>query len=238
MGGKYFLHLKSVYSDKTFGRKINYFRFNFGSYIERLKTKRGVSVLEIGPGMGEFVAYLNSMGINNIDIVDNDKEILRFIEKRYKINKSFSVSRVKDLGKNLRFYDLIVLIQVLEHLEIDEYEVFIKTIYSKLKKGGVIIIVVPNANNPLGLVERYGDLQHKNSFTEQSLKDLVFQSNIKNYHLEIRGYNIPPYDIINIFRILFQKILHFFLLILMIANGGTFYKIMTPNIVLIIRKLS
>ena len=112
----------------------------------------------------------------------------------------------------------------------------LKLLYKHLIKGGFLIIVVPNGNNPLGLIERYGDLQHTNCFTEQSLKDLVNISEIKNYKLEIRGYEIPPYDLLNIIRIFFQKTLHFILLLIMIINGGIYFKTMTPNIMLVIKK--
>ena len=74
------------------------------------------------------------------------------------------------------------------------------------------------------------------AFTSQSLKDLVMGSGIVNYNLEIRGYSIPPYSLINLIRILLQKILHLILLGLMVVNGGSFFKVMTPNLTLIIEK--
>lgn len=132
---------------------------------------------------------------------------------------------------------MIVLIQVLEHLPLRRHPQIIKTLFEHLNKNGYILIIVPNANNPLGLVERYVDLQHQTAFTEQSLKDLVNVSRIKGYNMQIEGYEIPPYDVINIVRIFLQKILHFFLLSLLIVNGGNYFRTMTPNIVLKIKKL-
>lgn len=236
MNNSYLSHLDSAYGDKTFKRKVDYIKFNFGREIKKIRFKKTPSVLEIGPGKGEFISYLNSCGIENIDIVDNDSEIINSINKNYKISNSFHSSDIIRVKKKLGKYDIIVLIQLLEHITPLSYFSFIKTIYSKLKKGGVIIVVVPNANNPLGLTERYGDLQHRNSFTEQSLKDLVMGSNIDNYDIEIKSYLIPPYSVVNILRIFLQKILHMTLLLTMIINGGTYFKTMTPNITLIIRK--
>jgi len=231
----YLHHLDSLYTSKTFQRKIDYFRFNFGRFVNRLDPKKA-SVLEIGPGKGEFIAWLNSLGIEDIDVFDIDQEVVDFVKTNYKIKNSFVSDHISSIKDKMRMYDMIILVQVLEHIDPNKYFVFVRSIFSMLRKGGVLIIVVPNANNPLGMVERYGDLQHKNSFTDQSLKDLVFGSKITGYDMEIKGYSIPPYSILNIFRIFMQKILHLFLLLIMIVNGGSFYKIMTPNIVLVLKK--
>lgn len=228
-------HLKEQYNSLTFKRKIDYLRYNFGSIFKKVSLKRG-SILEIGPGMGESIGYLNSLGIYNIDIVDSDKQILQDITNKFKIKRAFINTNVCSIDKKLGRYDLIILIQVLEHMSIDILPKVIKVLFSHLNKNGQIIIVVPNAGNPLGLTERYGDLQHTISFTERSLKDLIELSNIKNYSLKLESFKIPPYETINIVRIVMQKLLHLFLLLIMIVNGGSYFKIMTPNIVLKLKK--
>jgi len=231
----YTKHLKSEYGIKTFNRKVDYIRYNFSKIINN--HAKDASVLEIGPGMGEMVSYLNDLGITNIDVVDNDRNVLTLIKNKYRVRNSYLVSDVLKIGKRLGVYDVIVLIQVLEHLPIVKQPDIIKILYTHRKKEGSIIIVVPNANNPLGLVERYGDLQHTISYTSQSLKDLIVESSIKKFRITISGFKIPVYGTLNIIRIFFQKILHLFLLLIMVANGGTFFKIMTPNISLKIKKI-
>jgi 2-polyprenyl-3-methyl-5-hydroxy-6-metoxy-1,4-benzoquinol methylase len=228
-------HLKEQYSDLTFKRKIDYFKYNFSSLINTIAKKSG-SVLEIGPGMGECIAYLNNKNITNIDVVDNDRQILEKIKDDYKVNKSYLNSDLLLLTNKLGKYDLIILIQVLEHLPLANVPKIIRLLYSHLNKNGEVVVVVPNAGNPLGLVERYGDLQHQIAFTEQSLKDLINESGIANFKLSLEGYNIPPTNVVNIIRIMLQKILHLILLLIMIINGGTYFKIMTPNITLRVKK--
>ena len=230
----YIKHLKGEYSENTFNRKVDYIKYNFGDVVNALP--KNAKVLEVGPGMGEMVSYLNNLGITNIDVVDNDRNILKLIKEKYKVKNNYLADDVLRIGKKLGVYDIIVLIQVLEHLPLVKQPDIIKTLYAYLKKGGYIIIVVPNANNPLGLVERYGDLQHTTSYTNRSLEDLVIESRIKECKIQISGFEIPLYSTINIIRIIFQKILHLFLLLVMMINGGTFFKTMTPNIVLRIKK--
>lgn len=233
----YLNHLEQMYDKRTFAKKIDYIRYNFSEIFRNLNIKDS-SFLEIGPGMGEFISYLNLRGVKKIDIVDNDKYVLEFAKKKYTIRNAILSNNIIQIENKLDKYDLIIMIQVLEHIPVEYYKKIMQILYKHLNTGGYIAIIVPNANNPLGLIERYGDLQHTGSFTEQSLKDLINISGIENYSIKIRGYEIPPYDFINIIRIILQKILHFFLLGIMMINGGIFFKTMTPNIMLILRKNS
>lgn len=233
---QYKKHLQDLYSNATFRRKVEYIDYNFGQWL-KLAVKSGQSVLEIGPGMGELVGYLNNLGCRQIDVVDNDKHILDEIGKNFKTRRRFLNGNITVLDNKLTNFRTIVGIQVLEHMSVDLLPKVIAILYKHLDRGGEMVFVVPNAGNPLGLVERYGDWQHTTAFTEQSLKDLVTVSGIKNYEVCLSGYQIPPSGLINIVRIVVQKILHLFLLGLMIANGGTFFKILSPNIVLKIKKL-
>lgn len=227
----YLTHLKQMSSSKTFQRKVDYLNFNLGKYLSR-----NSAILEVGPGLGEFEYYLNQKQIYDIDILDNDKNIIKLISENYKIKKSILIKSSELPVKKLRTYDLILALQVLEHIPVKSYSDFVKILFSKLKKKGTLIIIVPNANNPLGLTERYADLQHTSSFTTQSLNDLVNAADLKNYQLDVKGYQIPPVDLINIVRIFFQKILHTLLIILMAVNGGVYYKVMTPNIMMVLKK--
>lgn len=231
----YVQHLQELYTPQTFERKKRYIDYNFAKYFKEVGHKN-LQVLEVGPGLGELESYLNDNSVNSIDIADNDQSILAYVTKRYKINKSFLTKDLVDINKKLGQYNFILLMQVLEHLPVSAYSGTLKILYSHLKKNGYLVIVVPNGNNPLGLIERYADLQHTGCFAEPSLRDLVRVSGIKDHKIELRGYEIPPYDLINLIRIFLQKILHFILYLIMIINGGNYFKIMTPNITLVIKK--
>ncbi|KKQ95044.1 MAG: Methyltransferase type 11 [Candidatus Woesebacteria bacterium GW2011_GWA1_39_11b] len=236
MKDSYLSRLEDVYNQKSFQRKVNYIKYNFGPIIRNLKTRKDISVLEVGPGKGEFIKYLHTCRIKNIDVIDKDKNVMKSLQNNFNITNAFNSDNVASIKSKLRRYDLVILIQVLEHMSPKFYFSTIKTLFSRVKNNGYILIVVPNANNPLGLVERYGDLQHQMAFTEQSLKDLIRGAGIHNFDFDIKGYSIPPYDVVNMVRIILQKLLHLFLLTIMVINGGTYFKIMNPNIVLIIRK--
>lgn len=232
----YIQHLQQLSNPQTFKRKKEYIDYNLKSYFKEIGF-RDIEVLEIGPGLGELEAYLNERGVFLIDIVDNDKSVLNYVTKKYKIKNSFLIKGISKLDQKISQYDLILLMQVLEHLPVNQQSKILKILYKHLNKNGFLAVVAPNGNNPLGLVERYGDIQHTTCFTEQSFKDLINISGIKNYEIKIIGYEIPPYSLLNIIRIFLQKVLHIFLLMVMIINGGTYFKVMTPNIMLVIKKV-
>lgn len=167
----YVKHLEELSTPATFKRKKDYIEYNLRSYFKRIGLTN-IKVLEVGSGLGEFESYLNDRGVTNIDIVDNDKSILSYVSKKYKIKEHYLTNNISLIDKKLSKYNFIFLMQVLEHLPKRKYHMVLNLLFTHLEKGGFLVIVVPNANNPLGLVERYGDLQHTGSFTEQSLKDL------------------------------------------------------------------
>jgi len=231
----YLENLSSLYSKDTFKRKAAYIKYNFDSIIRTLSFEKD-AVLEIGPGMGEFVKLISLLGGKKIDIIDNDKSILEYIEKKYHIRYKYLTDNISSMDNKLGKYKLIMMIQVFEHIPVEQYKNTIDILFKHLEINGYIVIVVPNANNPVGLTERYHDLQHQNSFTTQSLKELLRISGIKNYEYQIKNFAIPPTDIVNIIRKILQKILHLILLAIMIINGGVYYNLMAPNIVLIVKK--
>lgn len=218
----------------AFSRRVGYLNYNFKEYLHGLNpTSR---VLEIGPGTGELLEILNKRKIFSIDIVDNDLAILKYCQSKYKIGNAI-LSKSLDLSKSVKSkYDFIVLTQVFEHIPKSSYQNWLKTLHASLNPGGSILITVPNGANPLVGTERYGDLQHENVFTIFSFQELMTFANFKNVQYAIKAFEIPPINVVNLLRIILQKILHGFFILLMIINGGIYQTLMTPNITLVITK--
>lgn len=231
----YLSHLQSIGDNEVnFQRKIGYIKYNFGKYIKELNSKS--TVLEIGPGSGAVECYLNSNSVTNIDLIDNDLPVLKYVQNKYTVNKVFQTSDLSKIKSKLQKYDLIFMLQVFEHIPRDQYVSLINVLVGQLKKDGKIIIMVPNGGNPLGLLERYHDLQHENAYTTDSLYELTNYCGVSGVSSLVEGYKIPPYNIINLIRIILQKILHLLIIMALIVNGGVYQTIMTPNITLIISK--
>ena len=231
----YLDYLDKNYSKKTFSRKVNYIKYNFQKYLT-FENIEEVRILEIGAGLGENIKYFNDRGFTNIDIIDNDQSVLNNISKSYKIQRALFCEQLDKLESLLDKYDAVIATQVMEHIPRNEQMLFVNTLYKSLKAGGYIIITVPNMANPFTLYERYGDLTHETAFTDNSLRQLCLNCNIPLSKVKIQGFQIPPYSLLNVIRIFFQKVLHGIILLLSIINAGGYSKKLTPNITLVIKK--
>lgn len=231
----YLGHLNSLYNNKTFLRKKEYIKHNFSKVVKHLNSKS--HVLEIGPGMGEFVSSLNEYKIYNIDVLDADKHVLKNMSDNFKVKrkiKSFLGDKFK--LTILQKYDVIFMMQIFEHITKSSYINTITQLFNHLKPGGSLIITVPNGANPFNIGERYADLQHEAMFTEISLKELPYYCDLTNFTLEVQPYLIPPSSPINIIRIFMQAMLHFLIRLIFMINGGIYQTILTPQITLVITR--
>ncbi len=241
MSKNYVQYMQSITTAKTLNRKNNYIKYNFGKILKKvsLNSSSNLKILEIGPGLGEFISYCsNNYKKSVIDIVDNDQSILFYNKEKYSIRKTFLIDKdVKEISNKLDDYDIIVATQVLEHIPVSQQISFISTLFKHLKKNGTLIVTAPNMANPFTLCERYADITHTTGFTDNAMKELFLKSiNSSNVAIKIQPFRIPPYSIANILRIIAQKILHYILITLSIINAGSYSTILTPNITLVIYK--
>jgi 2-polyprenyl-3-methyl-5-hydroxy-6-metoxy-1,4-benzoquinol methylase len=231
----YLQYLQNISSSLTFKRKVEYLRFNYGKYFGTGNNKE-LKVLEIGPGMGECISYLNNKNVQNIDILDNDKNIIEYLESKYKLHKAYCSKDLLEIKNKLQIYDVIIMTEVLEHLHKETAKKWITLLYEHLNKKGIILITVPNMGNPFGFFERYYDITHEEGYTENSLFELSKICGVQEKEISIKSFHIPLYSPLNIIRRFFQSIFHFIMRICFMINGSVYPTYLTPKITLIIKK--
>ena len=229
----YFQFLDTMYSSRTFKRKLCYIKYNFGRYLGPNKK-----ALEIGPGMGEFITELSRQGTTTVDVVECDQRVMQHITKNHAVRRTWNVAleNLESIAPELDRYDIIMCSQVLEHVRPEALCSVLRTLYASLVAGGVLIVVVPNGSNPLNMINLYNDLTHRGLFTERSLRQLAAMSEIPATSVKVTAYRIPPSTPLNLLRIVAQKILHLFLLLMLFANGGDYSMLLHPNLCLVIRR--
>ena len=174
--GYRFFYPFSTIGDATFYEDLSRNRKNY--YSRRWEHTKAMnyinvsdSVLEIGSGFGSFLNLLkknqivskglelNSHAVDKCKIegLDVDEKL---IQEEAKINKEQ--------------YDVVCYFQVLEHIV--EVNSFIDSSIRALKKGGKLIIGVPNNNPYLFINDKYHTLNmpphHAGLWNKQSLKSL------------------------------------------------------------------
>jgi len=137
-------------------------------------------VLDYGCGFGSFVYYLKQYFLD-VEGLDGSKHQVA-VAKRNALPveilevKEFSLWSANSPNK----YDVIFLLDVLEHVPVVEQINFLRILVNTLKPGGVLYIKVPNANSLLANRWRYIDWTHHSSFTEASLDFVCLNSGLDN----------------------------------------------------------
>lgn len=104
-----------------------------------IKYKSSGAVLEIGPGYGLFSSLLLKKGNYKLDIVEP------YLSPHYLLGNTFKLHKTnldEFLMKNKKKFDLIIMFDVIEHLE-DPFSALHK-LKNILKKEGILVVQTPN----------------------------------------------------------------------------------------------
>ena len=103
--------------------------------IKNEGKKEKFSILEIGPGVGVNIEVLQTYGV--VDILEIDQYFIELIQKNKKLNVRKFFNQFSEITQK---YDLIVFLDVLEHIE--DHQIFLKEISYILNHDGIGIMSV------------------------------------------------------------------------------------------------
>lgn len=106
---------------------------------------KNLDILDLGCGGGlvsESLARLEG-NVTGVDFVKNNIDVARFHSIQNKLKIKYIHADIENLKVDKKF-DLIILFEILEHLE--DWTKFLKFISKNLKKNGLIIISTINRN--------------------------------------------------------------------------------------------
>ena len=129
-------------------------------------------ILELGCGQGRFLKFVEDCGYRNMVGVDVSAEQ---VEVARKLCSSAEVCHgdVLDYLAECEPADVIVAIDLIEHLTKEELIHFLELTRQRLRPEGVLVLQTPNAASPLGLRQRYHDFTHEISFDRAALTNLL-----------------------------------------------------------------
>lgn len=130
-------------------------------------------VLELGCGVGLFLAYIEKMGCRNFIGVEMDPKAKQFMPPA--IAASVVTASFEDFfaAHDGSRFDRIVLLDVFEHFAPGEGVALLRRLEGLLAEGGRIILRVPNVASPWGLQYQYNDLTHKGCYGPGNLRQLA-----------------------------------------------------------------
>ncbi|MEQ1704427.1 MAG: class I SAM-dependent methyltransferase [Rickettsiales bacterium] len=149
--------LKEIYNsaysgNKSYaGDKDSFFTFSTMDITQYLVAKvdfTGKTVLEVGCGTGETAMAIAGAGAKSVYAVDYAQEAIKGCKLRHQSDNL--VFDTKDYHDITEFYDVVVLQEVIEHL--DHPEQAITDLMQRVKKDGILVVTCPNFTNIRGYI--------------------------------------------------------------------------------------
>ena len=132
--------------------------------------------LDIACGPGTFIGkYLDSRS----EGWDISEEQIKFAKnKYYSIEKNFKIRDLREAIKSQQKYDVITLLEFIEHISRSEVQKVVSELYTMLNDGGKIIITTPNYRGLWLFLEKIVSIvgpvdyknQHINRYTPKRVK--------------------------------------------------------------------
>ena len=129
------------------------------NYLKHINPYISGKILEIGCNKGYMLKALQDLGFKNLHGIDLSNSDLSIAKNR----TGLDMLKQENAFDNLKYnkYDLILCKDVMEHIQKDKQEEFVKEIYNSLNIGGMAIIQVPNMDWMMSNHERYMDFTHE-----------------------------------------------------------------------------
>lgn len=158
-----------LYEDLYLQEERHWWHISKRNVVERmldtfLHNKKN-QILDIGCGAGKTMDMLSRFG--TVWGLDNSKTALSFCKKRGGF-KHLALGEATDMGFQDNFFDVITILDVLEHTEENATILEIKRI---LKPGGITIIIVPAYQWLWSTWDEV--LKHKKRYTKHYLETVV-----------------------------------------------------------------
>ena len=161
-------------------------------YLEFLPKELDSRIVDLGCGTGSLVSGLLNCGYTNVSGIDVSEEN---VQQGKLAGLSIKHREIIDfinesLSKNNK-YDVVFLLDVLEHLDDDELYEVVDGVKKVLDKNGCFIIKTINAESLISGMGRYMDITHERSFTSYSLRELMNAFEYKNFKILNSKINKP-----------------------------------------------
>lgn len=160
----------------------------------RLPADKNAKVLDVGCGMGFALLALRELGFPNLSGVESDSGQAKSCQAK-NLDVTLADDTIEFLKQHAGTYDLIICLDVIEHIPVAIQLAFVHALAGALRSGGKLICTVPNANSALAARWRYNDWTHAASFTEHSLDFLLYNGGFTDIQVAGHEFNRRPKNV-------------------------------------------
>lgn len=209
----------------------------FKTYIlPHIPQNKDCKILEIGCGYGRYTTLLtNILKYKEVIGIDISEEQIEFAKKNYKLDNVFKEDAVSYLKLKSSKYDVVILMDVLEHLELAYSIELLEKINQALSPSGKLIIQVPNGLSPLKPIF-YGDVTHVRAFSVNSMSQILRMGGFNHF----KNFSLPPmvHGIKSLLhRIIWSSVINpFIYLFITLSHGSPVGGIYSSNLLTVVYK--
>lgn len=190
-------------------------------------TDRSSHIFDFGCGHGALLARAKQLGYLNVSGCDASEEQVRLAHS-FGHSEVFLSTGSDSLARFSERFDLIVLLDVIEHLSLGELLTTVDSCYAALRPGGQILIHAPNGEGLSGMAIVFGDLTHFRGFTAGSLTQTL---RVCSFDKVMIWEDRPiSHGFVSFARLLLWHLLSFPSRILRIAETGSTKHYLTRNL--------
>jgi len=160
-----------------------YYRWLVGPW---LPDGTGKSLLDVGCGMGFALRAMQDHGFERVRGIDISPEQIAAC-RELGLPGELVESTESYLWSCEERFDVILLLDVLEHVPRESQIPLMRAVEHVLNPDGKVVITVPNAGSPLAMVWRYQDFTHHSSFTRESLSFVLLNAGFSKIEIPGQG---------------------------------------------------
>lgn len=151
-----------------------------------INLNNNLKCLDVGCGSNNFALNFESVSNFEIDQIDVDPKNLKDLKKGRGVIFEYDINNKSENLKEK--YDIIFLLDVLEHIDNDDN--FLQSCYFHLKKSGFLVINVPSIPE---LFSKYDDaVGHIRRYKKENLKQLLIKNQFKIFLIKYWGFLLVP----------------------------------------------
>ncbi len=155
--------------------------------LPKLPTNRSAPILEIGCGYGRYLSILAGLGYTNTYGIDISEEQITYAREHLHLTNVAQADALSFLSTQTASYDLVMLLDVVEHLSVDYATELLRLVRQRLRPGGRLIVQVPNALAPLS-PNYHGDITHTQLYSPRTMGQLLTMSGFRRFE----HHELPP----------------------------------------------
>ena len=198
-----------------------------------LPKNRDARILDLGCGHGQLIYCLKTWGYNNVSGVDVSQEQVDLAHAQG-VSEVCCGDIYDFLNQQSSPADVIMLMDVIEHLTRAELFRLLDAVRDRLSPGGLLMLHMPNAMGLFGMSIRYGDITHELAFAPKGIQQCLTVCGYTD--ITVREDKPVIHGIKSLFRLLAWEILTVPFRIIYAAECGMLPAALSQNMLVLARK--